>query len=73
MIPRITLGLPIPGDLSKVTALVCVHDLRADRRDALELLASDMPAIYGDRLPTLLRGRAVVMGGLTHKIARVLG
>jgi hypothetical protein len=56
---------------TQMTVIICTHDLRANRRDFLELIPGDMPAIYGPRLDTLLRGNVVVQGKLTHKIARI--
>jgi hypothetical protein len=55
-----------------IHAMICVHDLRADTTSALELRADDLPAVYGTRLPTLLRGRAVIMGKLMHRVVRVI-
>jgi hypothetical protein len=51
-----------------MTAVIRIHNLRANRIDFLELVPGDLPAIYGARLETLLRGRAVICGKLMHKL-----
>jgi hypothetical protein len=55
-----------------IHAMISVHDLRANTFAALELRADDLTAVYGKRIDTLLRGRAVVMGKMLHKIVRVI-
>jgi len=50
--------------------VIRITELRENRRSFLELLRDDLPAVYGNRLPLLLRGHAVVMGKTIHKIYR---
>jgi hypothetical protein len=52
-------------------AVMQVTDLRDNTRAFLDLAPEDMPAVYGTRLPTLFRGRAVMLGAVMHKIAAV--
>lgn len=54
-----------------MTAIIRIHDLRANQRTFLELIPGDMSAVYGPRLPMLLRGEAVMQGHVMHKIYRV--
>lgn len=50
---------------------IVVYNAREDRSDALQLLVSDLPAVYGGRLARLVRGKTVVCGKLFHRICRV--
>ncbi len=57
--------------MTTITATIRIHHLRANRREHVVFLATDLPAIYGARLERLVQGKPVVCGGMIHRVVGV--